>query len=169
MKFNKNILYISYIGILTSLALIFSYIESFIPIPVPIPGVKIGLSNIVILIAIYIFDNKISFISGLFKVIISALLFGTPISFMLSLAGFLLSYTIMIIIKSLNRYSLIFVSILGGILHNTGQIIIAFILMGNGILVYYPVLVISGIITGLIIGSLSKLIFERIKINDRFY
>lgn len=167
MKQYSKSLYISYIGILTTLALIFSYIESLIPIPIPVPGVKLGLSNIIILFAIYYFDTVSALIIALLKVIIQALLFGSPVSFTLSLSGMILSFLILYLMKKHSSFSIVFISIMGGIFHNTGQIIAAVIMMGHYVAYYFPFLIISGLVTGTLIGFITKNILERLKKNDR--
>lgn len=154
--------FLSYIGLLTTLALIFSYIESLLPIPIPIPGIKLGLSNIIILFSIYYFDYRYAIIIGLLKVVIQALLFGTPLSFTLSLSGLILSLIIISLLYKQKSFSIVFISIMGGVFHNTGQIIAASVIMGKSILVYYPILIVSGVITGLIVGIITKFILKRI-------
>lgn len=154
-------------AILSAVAIVFGYIESLFPIPVPIPGVKWGLGNIVILIALYILDKKYAFFIMLIKVMVTSLLFSSPSIFIYSLFGGIFSFNIMVLLKKLNLH-LINVSIGGGIFHNIGQLVAAGIMMKTiTVFSYLPVLIVSGVISALVTGFCSKIILKRIeKITD---
>lgn len=146
---------ISVIAVFTALALIFSYIEAIIPFNLGVPGVKLGIANIVVVCALYIFGVKEAAGISLIRVFVIGLLFGNAVSLIYSLSGAILSIAVMIICKRL-KLSVIGVSAMGGIFHNVGQLsAAALILNSSAVMYYYPVLFISGIVTGIIIGIVS--------------
>lgn len=146
---------ISVIAVFTALALIFSYIEAIIPFNLGVPGVKLGIANIVVVCALYIFGVKEAVGISLIRVFVIGLLFGNAVSLIYSLSGAVLSIAVMIICKRL-KLSVIGVSAMGGIFHNVGQLsAAALILNSSAVMYYYPVLFISGIVTGIIIGIVS--------------
>lgn len=146
---------IALISVFTALALIFSYIEAILPFNFGIPGVKLGIANIVIVVALYQLGIKEAIGISIIRVIIIGLLFGNALSLIYSLSGAALSIIVMIISKKL-KLSVIGVSAMGGVFHNTGQLIAAAIMLQSEALVYYfPVLLISGLITGILIGIVS--------------
>ena len=118
-------------GVLTALAMIFSYIESVIPIPIPVPGIKLGVANIAVITILYVLGVKEAIVINLLRIALTALLFGNVNSFLFSISGAVLSLTIMIIMKKLDFFSCIGVSVCGGVMHNVGQIIAAVFIMGS--------------------------------------
>lgn len=149
------------IAILSATALVFGYIESLLP-PLFLPGVKLGLSNIVILLALYETDKLTAFFIMLIKVIVSSILFAGMSTFFYSLSGGILSLIIMTLFK--NRcFSLTGVSILGGVFHNIGQLISASIILGQNALYYFPVLLISGAVMGVITGFICTRVIKLTK------
>lgn len=150
---------IAYISMLSALAIVFGYIESLFP-AVPIPGIKLGLSNIVILFAIYRMDKSSAFFIMLIKVLVTSLLFSGFNVFWYSLFGGLFSLIAMTASKKL--FSITGVSMLGGVFHNLGQLLVAAILMQtNAVFVYLPTLLISGVIVGFITGTVCSIILKR--------
>jgi len=143
-------------GIFIAAALIFSYVESLIPFHFGVPGMKLGLANIVIVTGLYFLNlPDICLISGI-RILVAGLLFGNLMSLLYSFAGGLLSLAAMILIKRTGKFSVTGVSITGGVFHNTGQIIAAIAVTGvSAILYYLPVLIGTGIVTGFIMGLLS--------------
>lgn len=155
---------VAFYGIMIALAFILSYLESFIPINaiIPIPGVKLGLANIVVLFALYTLKLRDAVIIAIIRVFLSGLLFGNPMTIAYSLCGCALSLTVMYLTKK-TKLSIIGVSMLGGIFHNIGQLIMAVILTHTSRIAYYlPVLLISGMVTGLLMGVCAKMVIERI-------
>ncbi len=147
---------------LAAIAIIFGYIESLFPIPLPIPGIKLGLGNIVILICLYNFNKKTAFIVMLIKVLTSVLLFSAPSALIYSLAGGTLSLLIMSFMRKYN-FHIITVSIGGGISHNLGQLLAAALVLKNiNVLYYLPLLIISGAVIALATGICAKIIDKRI-------
>ena len=155
---------VAWLGMLVALAFVFSYIEFLIPINLGIPGVKLGLANLVIMIAIYTIKPVDAWLLSLVRVLLVGITFGNMASFVYSLGGALLSFTIMIFAKRSKKLSIYGVSILGGVFHNVGQILVAIYTMQTYSLVYYlPVIMISGIVSGACIGLLGGAITKRIK------
>ena len=155
---------ISYYSVFASLAILMGYVEAVVQIPVPIPGVKLGLSNIIVLLCMYVMGVKEAFYISIVRVVVSALLFRGFLGVWYSLAGAFLSYFTMIIAYKLKNISVIGVSVVGGIFHNIGQITVAYFMLGRNVVIYLiPVLIISGVITGFIIGIISKYCMEYVK------
>ena len=148
---------VAYYGIFAALAILMGYVESAIPMPVPIPGFKLGLSNIVVLLCMYVMGVKEGFYISIVRVIISALLFRGFVGLWYSMAGAVLSYAVMAFLIRFKSVSAIGISVAGGVAHNIGQIIVAVIILGRGVVIYLvPVLMISGVVTGIIIGIITK-------------
>lgn len=153
----------AYLGVMLALALICSYVEVLIPFSIGIPGVKLGLANIVVVFALYSIGVKEAYIISIARVLISGFMFGNPMAIAYSFAGGMLSLTIMVLLKKTNLLSCISVSIAGGIAHNIGQIIVATFIVSNYSVMYYiPVLVIAGFITGTLIGIVAQEVFIRV-------
>ena len=154
---------ISTYGLLVALAFIFSYIEALIPINLGVPGIKLGLANVVVMIALYKLGAKETFSLALVRVVLVAFTFGNLMMMMYSLAGSILSCIFMILLKKSNQFSMVGVSISGGVMHNVGQILMAIVVLDTVQLYYYlPVLIISGIVTGILIGILGAEIAKRL-------
>jgi len=162
---DKSISYkLAYLGIMTCLAIIFGYVEYLIPFNFGIPGMKLGLANVVTMYALYSLNYKYIYCILIIRIVLVGFLFGNVFAIIYSLAGGLLSLTLMIIIKRFKVFSMVGISILGGLFHNIGQLIIACFLVSEIRIAYYlPLLAIAGAITGLIIGITGKLIYDRVK------
>ncbi|MBR1762047.1 MAG: Gx transporter family protein [Eubacterium sp.] len=154
-------------ALFTALAFTLSFLETLIPINVGVPGVKIGLANLVVVAALYLLDEKEAFAVSMIRILISGLLFTGAFSLLYSFAGGILSFSVMLLAKKSEKLSVLGVSVLGASVHNIGQIIVAAIVMQTARIVYYlPVLLISGVIAGIIVGIISKILVERLsKIN----
>ena len=153
-----------YFGMFTALALIFSYVESLIPFHIGIPGVKLGLANLVIVVAMYKMNKKQVYLLSVTRVVLAGFMFGNLFSIVYSLAGSLLSLAVMYGLKRKESFSIMGISMAGGVFHNIGQLIVAMIVLESLNLVYYAsVLLISGLITGIVIGIVSDEIMKRSK------
>ncbi|WP_022773096.1 Gx transporter family protein [Butyrivibrio sp. AE2015] len=151
-------------GVMAALAMILSYVEMQLPAFVAIPGVKLGLTNIVVLVALYKLGYKSALFINIVRIIAVSLLFGTLMSFAFSFTGGMLSTLVMIILKKSDKFSAVGVSVAGGITHNIGQILAAMLLLNTKAIIWYlPVLWLSGILSGLMIGLIGALIVKRIK------
>lgn len=153
----------AYFGVFTALALIFSYVETLIPIQVGIPGVKLGLANLVVVVVLYKMGIKEAYTLAVVRVILSGFLFGNLFSIVYSLAGGLLSLTVMVALKRTKTFSLLGISAMGGVFHNVGQLIMATLVLESLSIGYYlPVLLISGLVTGILIGIISGEMLKRL-------
>ena len=152
-------------GVMAALAMILSYVEMQLPAFVAIPGVKMGLTNIVVIVALYKMGNKSAIFINIVRIIAVSLLFGTLMSFAFSFAGGMLSTLVMILLKKTDKFSTVGVSVAGGITHNIGQILAAMLLLNTKAIIWYlPVLWLSGILSGLLIGLIGAIIVKRIKV-----
>lgn len=152
------------LGLTIALAMIMSYIEALVPLSFAVPGIKMGLANIVIIFVLYKIGTKEAILVSLIRVILVSLLFSNVMAMAYSIAGAVLSLSIMWLLKKTDKFSVIGVSIAGGIMHNVGQIIMAVILLGTEqIALYLPVLIITGTATGVVIGIVSGLVINRFK------
>lgn len=153
----------AYFGIFTALAMILSYIESLFPFFWGIPGVKLGLANSMSLSVLYLMGIPAAFLVAVIRILLTGFLFGNMFSVLYSLAGAMLSMTVMILMKKSGIFSMVGVSIAGGVSHNIAQILVAMCLIENLNLLYYlPVLLISGAVTGLVIGIISQEVIKRL-------
>ena len=148
-------------GVFIALAMIFSYIEVLIPFNFGIPGVKLGIANIVTVTSLYIFSTGEAFGISVIRIVLMGILFGNGMSLLYSLAGGLLSFLAMWLGKKTNWFSIMGVSMAGGVFHNVGQILAVMLVMKNTMFVaYLPVLFVAGIVTGYLIGLLANKIIE---------
>ncbi len=154
---------VAYLGMYLALALICSYVESLIPFYFGIPGVKLGLTNIVVVLLLYTLGAKEAFLVSVVRIILAGFLFGNPFSILYSLSGGALSFLAMYVLKRTEKLKVVTVSVAGGVMHNTGQLIMAVLVVENYHILYYiPVLLTAGFITGFFIGILSQEIILRI-------
>lgn len=155
---------IALLGLFLALALILGYIEFLIPFDFGIPGIKLGLGNAMILLALYLLGGREAFVLQLMRILLSGLLFGTMLSTLYSLSGGLLSFGVMVALKRTKRFQVISVSIAGGVSHNLGQLLVAGLIVENLHLFYYaPVLLFSGLATGALIGIIAGELIRRLK------
>ena len=149
-----------------ALAMVLSFLESQIPAFVAIPGVKVGLANIAVVFALYKLGWKEAAWISLIRVLLISVLFGNFASLFYSLAGAVLSLLGMILLKHSEKFSAVAVSVAGGVLHNVGQILMACILLETDIIRYYlPFLILSGVLAGVVIGVVSAIMVQRIKLE----
>lgn len=152
------------LGLTIALAMIMSYIEALVPLSFAVPGIKMGLANIVIIFVLYKIGTKEAILVSIIRVILVSLLFSNVMAMAYSIAGAVLSLSVMWLLKKTDKFSFVGVSIAGGIMHNVGQIIMAVILLGTEqIALYLPVLIITGTATGVVIGIVSGLVINRFK------
>ena len=153
---------VAFLGLFISLAMILAYVESQIPVFTAMYGVKVGLPNIVMVLLLYKVGAKETVTVSIIRILLISMLFGSVQSLTFSIAGAVLSLLGMILLKRTNLFSCITVSIVGGILHNIGQIIAACLWTGTAEIAYYlPVLLISGILAGAVIGIIAGLLVKR--------
>lgn len=158
--FNKT----AYMGLLTALALILSYVENLISFQPGIPGVKIGLANLAVLICLYLFGWREAMILSIVKAVVSGFLFGNLFMITYSLSGALVSAITMILLKKSGLFHVPVVSAAGGVMHNMGQLLVALFVVETYSVVYYmPVLILSGLATGIVIGMAASLVLPYIQ------
>ncbi len=154
---------IAMLGVFTAVALVFSYIETFIKIDFAVPGIKIGLANIVTIIVLHSFGLRDAAIVSALRIFLSSLLFGNLMVMVYSLAGAALSILLMWLVSKIKFFSVTGISILGGVGHNMGQLLAAWLIIENqNVLIYAPVLVISGTIAGILTGIAASLVIKAV-------
>lgn len=155
---------VAYCAMLSALAMVFGYVEALIPFSFGVPGMKLGIANLVIVVSLYLLPTYQVFFIQLIRIVLISFLFGNMSMMMYSLAGGILSFLVMRFVKKTGIFSIIGVSICGGVSHNVGQLIMAVLAVQTIKLIYYfPMLLIGGLITGWLIGMLAQRILERIK------
>lgn len=159
---------VAYCALLTALAMIFGYVEALIPFGFGIPGVKLGLANIVIVLALYMLPACQVFAIQLMRIVLVSFLFGNLSMMLYSLAGGMLSLVVMLLLNRRDVFSITGVSIAGGVSHNIGQLIVATLVVQNlKIMFYFPIMIMAGLITGCLIGVLAcriKPVLDRLDI-----
>ena len=149
-------------GVFTSLALILSYVELLIPINFGIPGMKLGLANLLVVILLYKGCPRDALLLSVIRILLSGLIFGNMFSIFYSLGGGLLSLAVMVFLKKTGQFTVAGISIGGGASHNVGQMLVAmFVVQTYQVGYYLPVLLIAGVITGAVIGILSAEVLKR--------
>jgi len=155
---------IAYLGVFLALSMIFSYVEVLIPFYFGVPGMKLGLPNAVIVILLYAFGPVEALIVNLLRIFLTSLLFTNVFSFWFSLAGGLISFLVMFLMKRLLSFSPCGTSIFGGVFHNVGQLLVAMVIVSNyAVSFYLPVLLIFGFLTGALNGVIAREILKRFK------
>ena len=149
-------------GVLAAVGLVFSYVETLLPLSFIAPGVKIGLANGVALLLILKKDIKGAFLVNIIRILLLNLLFVHPFALIYSLSAGVISILIMWLVAKTEIFSAIGFSIIGALTHNLVQFAVALILLGGGVWFYLPVLIFSAIISGGIIGFLSKILDKKI-------
>lgn len=156
MKKNKKI---ALIALFSALSVLLGGIENMLPSPAF--GIKLGLGNITVLVALFVLGWKSALLVAILKVFLCSMLFGSPTVLLYSLSGALLSFIVMLAAKKVRCFSVIGISLLGGIFHNLGQLICAYFLVGKGALYYIPVLCVFGCAAGILTGIAANIIIKR--------
>ena len=152
----------------TALALIFSYVEFLVPLPVPVPGIKLGLANLVIIIAIYRMGFKYAFTINCVRIVASGLLFSGVFGMLYSFAGGILSLRDMYGLYRTKLFSIVGISMAGGVMHNLGQLVTACLIVSSiRLMSYFAVLLFSGLISGILIGMVAYQIEKRLPSDIR--
>lgn len=150
-------------GLLVAAAFVLSWLESQIPAFFAIPGMKLGLTNLVVLMALYRFGWKDAMMLNLLRIVLVGFSFGTMMSMMFSLAGGMLSCLMMILLKKTQKFHVVTVSVAGGIFHNIGQILVALFIFESSYVFYYlPVLWAAGLGAGAVVGLLCGQVVKRL-------
>lgn len=150
-------------AILAALAMILSYVEAMVPMPVPIPGIKLGLANLVILLAIYRLGFKYALAINCIRIFVTGLLFTGVFGILYSFAGGLLSLLVMYLLYRTEIFSMVGVSMAGGVAHNLGQLLTACLIMSNiRLMSYFAVLLFAGMGSGILMGIVAWLVCQRL-------
>lgn len=155
-------------AMLVALAMIFSYVEALLPISFGVPGMKLGLANLIVVIGLYLLKPGEVLLISVLRIVLVGYLFGNGMSIVYSLAGGLLSFVLMALLRKIKGFSMIGVSIAGGVSHNVGQLLVAAFVLESGAVFYYaPVLLIAGLVTGTLIGIAAGRIVKAVKKGSR--
>ncbi len=164
MKTTIRTHHVAFCGVMAAFAIVLGYLEHLVPLPIGIYGIKLGLANLAILSLLYLTDTKSAFVVHLLRIVVCGVLFGNIFSFIYSLAGGLFSFFVMALLKRLDRFSPIGVSICGGVAHNLAQLTAAVFLVEQLRLAFYlPVLLLAGTLAGLAVGSCSLGVIRAMK------
>ena len=159
---------VAYYGMFTALSMVFSYIEVLLPLHTGIPGVKIGLANLVTVLVLYSMGEKEAFFISGVRIVLTNMLFYSPGMLLFSLAGGFLSLLVMVILKKTKRFSAAGVSVAGGVAHNIGQLICAaFVIENTTVFYYFPVLLISGTLAGGAIGIVGGIVLKKLPKQEK--
>ena len=154
---------VAYLGVFAAAAMLLSYVESLVPVFVTVPGLKLGLANLATVLVLYLYSWKEAAVVSAVRILLTGFLFGNLFSIAFSAAGGFLSLLMMALLKKSGRFSMTGASIAGGVFHNVGQLCIAALVVSNFRILYYlTVLLISGLVTGALIGILSGEVCKRI-------
>lgn len=152
-------------GMFAALAFVLSYIETLIPVHLGIPGAKLGLANLVVMAALYTLGAKLAFVLSMVRILLTGLTFGSMAAMIYSFAGGILSFAAMVCAKKTKLFSMTGVSVIGGIFHNAGQILAAMYMLDTKALIYYfPMLAVTGVVSGTVIGLLGTMVVKRIAV-----
>ena len=156
----------AYLGLFAAVAIILGYVESLIPVFAGIPGIKLGLANLAVLFILKKYSFKEAALVSIVRILVIGFMFGNLFSILYSLAGAALSMAVMTLMLKKTSFSLIGVSVAGGVTHNIGQLLIAMLIVNNAsVLLYTPPLLIAGVIAGVIIGGLTAELCKRIHLK----
>ena len=157
---------IANLGLFAAVAIIFGYVESLIPFFAGIPGMKLGLANLAVLFILEKYTWKEAALVSAVRIVVIGFMFGNLFSILYSLAGAALSLTVMDVLKKHSDFSLIGISVAGGVTHNIGQLMVAMIVVSNtSLMVYAPALLVAGVLAGVLIGILTKDVVGRLPLN----
>lgn len=155
----------AYFGVFTALGLIFSYLESLLPVFFGVPGIKLGLANLLVVIWLYRRNAGEALLLSVVRILLSGFMFANLFSIVYSLAGGILSFAVMSAVKRLRLLSVIGVSVCGAVAHNMGQLAVAMAVVETyRVSYYFPALLVAGVVTGMLIGIAAKEVLKRISI-----
>ena len=156
-------------GMLLALMLVLGFVESRLPVAAGVPGIKLGLSNGVLIFAVYMLNVPAAYLLMGLKVLLSGMLFGSPSAMMYAFAGGLLSLTVMVLLSRMKGLSPVVVSMVGGLAHNVGQVLLAMFILNTPKLIYYmAILMVVGLVTGLATGLAASGIISRFRKEKKY-
>ena len=158
---------VAYIGVMLAFALILSYIESLVSFDSVFPGIKLGLSNFIVVIALYVFGPFSGLMLALLKAVISSLIFGNMTMMIYSISGAILSFAVMYLLYKTGGFHIPVISASGGVFHNIGQFLAAVFIMKafapGAFAIYIAVLIASGLVSGILTGFIAQICLPYIK------
>lgn len=155
------------IGMMVAVAFVLSYIEAVLPLNFGVPGVKAGLSNIVVIFSLFRFSSFTTLGIAVVRVVLCGLTFGSLSSMLYSLSGGILSLLVMFLLKKTQKFSIYGISAAGGVFHNIGQMLVAIAVLQNRLLLYYlPFLVFAGVLAGIVVGIVGAVLVKRLKYTE---
>ena len=164
MRMKRDAKTVTLYAVLIALAMVFSFLETLIPPVFALPGMRLGITNVVVLTALYLMGWKSAVLINLVRVMLVALLFGNTVSVWFSLAGAVSSGLIMILLKKSGKFGMAAVSVAGAVAHNIGQIAVAAVLLGGRAIFWYLIVLwFTGVISGFLIGLLGNEICRRLQ------
>ena len=155
-------------ALLCAVCMIIGYLESLFQLSFIAPGVKLGLSNAASCVLVFYGDTKGAFAVNISRILLSALLFSSPVSFAFALCGGVLSLAVMALLRKWRALSTVGVSAIGGAVHNAAQCAVGVIFVGTGVIYYLPLLLVCGMLAGTAVGFLSSLILRRVKNGEKY-
>lgn len=162
-KTGEKARFVALCGMLTALAFLLSYVETLIPVNLGVPGVKLGLANLVTMVSLYLLGARTAAVIALVRVVLTGFTFGSLSMMMYSMAGAALSLLVMAVCKKGDWFGTTGVSIIGGVGHNVGQLLVAAAVVETGAVFYYlPVLLVAGTAAGAFIGLLGGMMVNRL-------
>lgn len=162
---NKKAERMSIVGVLAAFAAVLSYVEAIISFDFFVPGVKLGLANLAVVVTMYVYGSREAVLVNIIRIFIVGLLFTNLFSILFSLAGAFISFGAMVLIRRTDAFSVVGVSVIGGVFHNLGQLAAAAVIVETYSVIYYlPALLIAGIITGVIIGIVSRTVIRYLRV-----
>ena len=159
---------VSLYGFLTVAALLFGYVEYLVPLNFIAPGIKLGISNAIILFLIINKKYKAAIVINIARILLSGLLFATPFSLVFSLSAGLISTVVMISLSGFSRIGIVGISATGGAIHNIVQILVAYFTVGDGVIFYLPLLIFVGTFAGIFVGIFVFILINKLKTNKLF-
>lgn len=160
----KNTVIVTRLALMLALSMILSYLEHILNLNVGVPGVKLGAANIVCLYALYSFSPYEAFGVHLGRIVLSGILFGSPISLVYSLTGGILAFCTMLALSKIRLFSPVGVSVGGSVMHSVGQLLAASVIMGSAaVFTYLPFMLIWSLLFGAVTGSICLVVLKRTK------
>ncbi len=154
---------VAFCGMFTAVAIVMGYIESFIVVPGLLPGMKLGLANCVILFVLMRYGVGWAALVSIVRIIVVNSLLGNMTAVAFSLAGAALSILVMSLLKKSGRFSMVGMSLAGGVAHNLGQVLVAMVIFENvGMFYYFPALIVTGVVAGIFVGIAAGLVWKKI-------
>ena len=152
------------VAVLVSVALVLAYVERLVPAPVPVPGIKLGLANLSALVALYLFGWREALTVSVLRVLLGGAMFGSGFSMVYALCGAACAFAAMALAKGFFGLHVVTVSAIGGLVHNLAQMAVAALVVQTAELFYYlPMLILSGVITGTLMGTMAAILIARLE------